>query len=91
MAVYFNSGRTLRSMPLYGIERALGEDDTLPSEGPATVFRLLDDDGERTHFGTLDNDDECLNQTAALRYGESDAGATVIEVRVDGKWTQEIA
>jgi hypothetical protein len=96
---------TVTKMPLYGIERAMGEDDTLPGSrrqvGAVGVhflvdFKMYDDDGELCYEGTLDDDDECVNQIAALRWGESMAGCTTIEVNRpdknpgDGRWTQEI-
>jgi hypothetical protein len=82
-------------MPLYGVERAMGVDAALPGaaecDGRTATFKLYDDDGEYCYGGVLDDDEECLNQVAALRYGESDYGATRIEVRREGKWIQEIA
>jgi len=80
----------IEAMPLYGIERLLGEDDSIPTDGPETKFRLYDDDGELMASGVLTNDDECENQSAALRWGESMFGCTYIEVYLDGGWTQEI-
>jgi len=54
-------------------------------------FRLYDDDGELYYEGRLHDDDECLNQSAALKYGEGDAGCTTIKVKRAGKgWIQEI-
>lgn len=81
---------TIHAMPLYGVERALGEDDKLPGATKALPFKLYDDDGELYFEGVLDDDDECVNQTAALRWGESDAGCTTIKVKRDGEWVQEI-
>lgn len=86
-----NGPITVDKMPLYGIERAAGVDDSLPSEGPMLDFQLFDDDGEYVYGGQLTDDDECVNQMAALRYGETDEGATVIKVKRDGEWIQEIA
>lgn len=84
-------GLVIESMPLYGIERAMGEDDAIPNTGPLVPFRTVDDDGEWCHQGRLTDDDECINQSAALRWAESDAGATRIFVkRIDG-WKEEIA
>lgn len=80
----------LDRMPLYGIERALGEDDSLPVAESRVAFKLYDDDGEFIYGGMLDDDDECVNQSAALRYGESDEGATVIKVKRGADWRQEI-
>jgi hypothetical protein len=54
-------------------------------------FRLLDDDGEVYYGGWLHDDGECLNQESALSYGMHDAGCTVVEVKRDGSWVQEIA
>jgi len=82
---------TIDEMPLYGIERLLNmHDGTIPTDGPEVNFRLYDDDGELMASGVLTNDDECENQSAALRYGESMWGCTRIEVQLDGKWVQEI-
>jgi hypothetical protein len=58
---------------------------------PLIRFRLLDDDGEVYYGGVLHDDDECLNQAEASRFGTDDAGAIWIEVKRDGKWVQEIA
>lgn len=78
-------------MPLYGIERAAGVDSRLPTRETSMVkFILLDDDLNFIYGGHLHDDDECENQDAALRYGEADEGATVIKVRRDGEWVQEI-
>ena len=87
---------TVEHMPLYGIERVAGIDDSLPGDKRAsgarfqTRFRLLDDDGELCYEGMLDDDEDCANQTAALRWGETMAGATTILVRRGPKWVQEI-
>jgi hypothetical protein len=53
-------------------------------------FRLYDDDGELYYEGVLEDDDDCENQTAALRWGESMAGCTRITVERDGEYVQEI-
>jgi len=55
-------------------------------------FRLFDDDGELYYEGRLHDDDECLNQSAALKWGEGFAGCTEIQVnRQDGRgWVVEI-
>jgi hypothetical protein len=83
-------GRVLRQMPLYGIERAAGLDDSLPEAPELVPFRLYDDDGELCYSGRLHDDDDCENQSAALRYGESDVGATTIKVKRGNEWKQEI-
>ncbi len=80
----------LPSMPLYGIERAGGVDDTLATEGDPYPFLCLDDDGNLTHAGWLVNDEDCTNQSAALRYAETDAGATRILIFGPNGWEQEI-
>jgi hypothetical protein len=78
-------------MPLYGVERAMGVDDRLPdSRKPVVNFRLYDDDGELMYEGFCDDDDECENQSAALRWGETMAGCTRIDVKRDDKWIGEI-
>lgn len=75
--------------PLYGVERAMGVDPILPVALDTVEFKLYDDDGNFVYGGVLDDDDECENQSAALRYGEADEGATVIKVW-RGDWVQEI-
>lgn len=86
---------TIATMPLYGLEKAMGnfgEDDVLPTarDKPPVEFRMYDDDGELYYEGVVDDDDECINQSAALRFGEADAGCTTIKVKRDGEWKQEI-
>lgn len=66
------------------------QSEELPSDGPMVAFRLKDDDGEVYYEGELHDDDECLNQEAALSYGMNDAGCTTIEVKRDGAWVVEI-
>lgn len=84
-------GTTISYMPKYGIERAMDpREEFLSQKGQYIRFRLKDDDGEIYYEGQLTDDEDCQNQTAALRWGESDAGCTTIEVKRDGKWTQEI-
>lgn len=60
-------------------------------KGPKTRFKMYDDDGELYYEGWLHNDDECLNQLAALSYAKRDAGCTTIKVLIEGRWVQEIA
>jgi hypothetical protein len=85
----------IEAMPLYGLERVLGEDDAIPNEGPTVKFKLFDDDGELYYSGILTDDDECVNQMAALRWGEAEAGAAIIKVLRPSmektEWVQEIA
>ena len=81
----------ISSMPQYGIERIMGEDDSIPDTEASVRFRCYDDDGELTHTGSLDDDEDCMNQSAALRAAETDAGATRIEVYRQDEWKQEIA
>jgi hypothetical protein len=91
-------GMVFDRMPQYGMERAMGLDDRLPEETTADArveygtvpFRLYDDDGELHYEGELHDDPECINQMAALRFGESDTGCTRIEVRRGPEWVQEI-
>jgi hypothetical protein len=69
------------------IEKLPGE-----AEGLAKIrFRMLDDDREVYYGGWLHDDDECLNQVEASRFGTNDAGAIWIEVKRDGEWKLEIA
>ena len=68
------------------------ESEQLPGDPlPLVAFRLKDDDGEVYYEGTLHDDDECLNQEAALSWGAGDSGCTTVEVLRDGEWKQEIA
>jgi hypothetical protein len=80
----------LPSIPLYGVERMAGVPDKLVDEGDPLPFICMDDDGCLTHAGWLRNDDECVNQSAALRYAETDAGATRILMFGPNGWEQEI-
>lgn len=67
------------------------QSEPLPAEGLQLIpFRLKDDDGEVYYEGMLHDDDECLNQEAALSYGANDAGCTIIEVKRQGTWRVEI-
>jgi hypothetical protein len=84
------AGSTLEETPQYGVEKVLGIDPSIPSTGKLVPFRLYDDDGELYYEGRLTDDDECENQSAALRFGEADAGCTTILVEREGVWTQEI-
>ena len=77
------------SQPLPGFSVEVGTLDV--KELPRIKFRTKDDDGEVYYEGWLHDDDECLNQDAALKFAETDAGCTQIEVKRNGKWTQEIA
>lgn len=77
-------------IPLYAV-LAGEQSERLPNEElPLVAFRLKDDDGELYYEGELHDDDECLNQEAALSYGMNDAGCTTIEVKRDGAWVIEI-
>lgn len=72
---------------IFGITEVTKLDDT----GEKIRFRMLDDDGEVYYGGWLHDDDDCLNQIEASRFGEHDAGAIWIEVKRDGEWVQEIS
>jgi hypothetical protein len=86
------NGTTIEEMPLFGIEKIMGEDPSLPRTDLTMIaFRLYDGDGELYYQGRLHDDDECINQAAALRFGEADAGCAIIKVKRDGEWIQEIA
>ena len=87
---YNRSGTVLNETPQYGIERAMGVDPSIPAGDNLVKFRLFDDDGELYYEGRLTDDDDCENQSAALRFGEADAGATVILVERNGEWVMEI-
>lgn len=78
-------------MPLYGIERVMGVADDLPGGGGNVIeFRAYDDDDDLMLEGMLDDDPECENQSAVLRYSESFAGCTYIKVKRGSQWVQEI-
>lgn len=65
--------------------------EPLPSDlWPLVKFRLRDEDGNVFYWGELHDDDDCLNQDAALSFGAADVGATHIEIYRGGKWVQEI-
>ena len=55
-----------------------------------TPFRLYDDDDILYFEGILNNDPDCASQTAALEWGGSFAGCSIIRVHRCGKWVQEI-
>ena len=88
------TGLQVDEMPLYAMERivmrAEGLDNKLPSGLTLIPFKLYDDDGECYYHGVLDDDEDCTNQSAALRWGETMAGCTTIKVKRDGKLVQEI-
>lgn len=63
----------------------------LPVTENTVRFRLLDDDREVYYGGWLHDDDECENQSACLYWGMYDSGCTIIEVKREGQWVQEIA
>ena len=82
----------IESLPQYGMERLVGMDDSIPNGNLPTVkFKMFDDDGGLMCSGELDDDPDCANQSAALRWGESMYGCTVIKVERDRKFVQEIA
>ncbi len=82
---------TVDTMPLYGIEKMMGVDDTLPAAHADLIkFKAYDDDGGLMAEGLLHDDDEASNQSAALRFAEAEWGCTTIKVLRDGGWTQEI-
>lgn len=83
-------GMAFNNMPQYGMERAAGLDDTLPRGFTCLPFQLWDEDGELHYEGVLSDDPDATNQLAALRFGESDTGATIIKVLRDGEWKVEI-
>ncbi len=84
-------GILVEEMPLYGIERVAGVDPSLPVTEQQLLFRLYDDDGTLCYTGWAHDDDEAVNQSAALRWGETDAGCTVIKVSRNREYVQEIA
>lgn len=74
-----------------GLGPILPEIIELPTTNEKTRFRMKDDDGEVYYGGWLHNDDEGLNQQAALEFGMHDAGCTTIEVKIGNEWKQEIS
>ncbi len=84
-------------VPLIAVIALGAESEDLPTKDdagndlPLVRFRMKDDDGEVYYGGELHDDDECLNQEAALSYGMGDAGCTTIEVKRDGEWVLEIS
>jgi hypothetical protein len=56
----------------------------------ALAFRLYDDDGELYYEGLVTDDEFCEGQLACRDWGMYDAGCTRIEVKREGRWTQEI-
>lgn len=84
------TGTVLEEAPLYGIEKVLGVDSTIPAGDSMIKFKMFDDDGELYYEGRLTDDPDCENQSAALRFGEADAGCTLIIVERNGEWVQEI-
>lgn len=88
------AGFQFNTMPTYAIERIIGvSTEMLPGglDGIAPIpFRMYDDDGELYYEGQLSDDPDCENQSAALRWGEADAGCTTIKVLRNGEWVQEI-
>lgn len=87
---YDATGAVVHKMPLYGLERAMGVDDDLTEDGPLVDFKLFDDDGELCYTGRLNDDSDYDNQTAALRWGETNAGCTYIQIKRGSEWVQEI-
>ena len=83
-------GRVIDEMPLYGMERLMGVSPQIPIASETVRFRMFDDDGELYYEGELDDDADCENQSAALRWGETMGGCTLIEVMRNGTWTAEI-
>lgn len=76
-----------------GLDSRVGKYDnepSLPNEGEEVAFLLFDDDGELYYSGWLNDDPDCANQSAALKWAAADAGCTTIKVLRDGKWVQEI-
>lgn len=81
----------ISEMPLYGVERMMGESSALPNVWDKVIeFQLYDDDDELYYSGLLHDDDDCLNQSAVLRWGETMGGCTLIKVKRDGEWVVEI-
>jgi hypothetical protein len=78
-------------MRLMGIPPAeLPERDDTGMPLDLIPFKLYDDDKILYYEGVLHDDDNCENQSAALLYGELDAGCTLIEVLRGDEWKIEI-
>lgn len=87
-----NHSRIPLQMAAIGFQsESLPAADDLGRELRMVNFRLLDDDGEVYYEGRCHDDADCLNQEAALDWGATDAGCTMIEVHRDGLWKQELA
>jgi hypothetical protein len=84
------TGTVLEEAPLYVIEKVMRVNPSIPAGDNMIKFKLFDDDGELYYEGRLTDDAECENQSAALRFGEADAGCTLIIVERNGQWVQEI-
>lgn len=72
-----------------GVERKV-PDNNSRTKGPKVRFRTLSDDREPSFGGWLIDDDASWNQFWMLDFGKTDHGDTMIEVRRDGKWVQDI-
>ena len=83
-------GTIIEEAPLYGVKRVLGVNAKISADDNLVKFRLYDSDGELYYEGRLTDDYECENQSAALRFGEADAGCTTILVQRGNEWIQEI-
>jgi hypothetical protein len=83
-------GTRIEEMPLYGIERIIGIDPTIPTGTAKVAFRLYDGDEKLYYEGELDDDPDAANQSAALRWGETMAGCATIRVKRGRKWMAEI-
>lgn len=53
-------------------------------------FRCLDDDGKIYYEGLLKDNEFCDGQSHVLDFSIYDAGCTIVQVKRNGQWKQEI-
>lgn len=70
-----------------GSKRGLKWGDLSMTEGPIIQFRLLDDDGEIYYRGEGDN----VSLEIVFEWAQSDSGCTLLQIRKNGEWRDEIA
>lgn len=72
------------------VGRTSADEYALPTSDKQVAFRLIDDDDVLYYEGTLDDDEECENQSNALAWAGYDSGCTTIMVRRGSEWVQDI-
>jgi hypothetical protein len=84
------AGVTVYVRPTFALQRlAFGAPSELHDENGLVAFRLYDGDGRLYYEGRLGDDNEAENQLAALRWGETMAGATELHVKRGRSWVRE--